>query len=250
MNRLYYLLSVMFILVQTSCIQEVVEPTNALPVVETLTVTKLPNNQLLLSGKISNKGAAEVEDVGFCFSRKEIPSLLDNQRKATLNNGIFSVVVDEFYPLDTIYVRAFAGNRYGFSEGQNQFYVVERNAAPVVPCTLDSNTYFDGTFTINANSIFMTKSTKYTKVEIYTSMTDIEIGFNTEQVTSGIYTINNSWRSSPQTCDMHITNYTMNDGGLVYVTEREDGFLISFCDVTFNVGNYVVHTKGNFRVYN
>lgn len=238
----------------SACIKEDVTVDNALPVVQTVSAKKLPNNQVLLTGQVIRAGAAPLDILGFCYNKKQEPALIDNQIDINPKTGTFTAIVNEMYPLDTIYFNTYAGNQYGYTTGKSLKYVVENNIAPAVPCVMDSNSFYDGAFT--SQNGFVYKSTTQVvrgKLAIIGNFSndDIRIEFNTLNPTNGVYTVGDLSSNDPTKCYARITNYQFENGGKIYVTENGDGtYWVSFCELIYYVGSFDAKAKGRLKVYN
>ena len=248
-----------FLLLSTSillsgCIKEDVTIDNALPIVQTISAKKLPNNQVLLTGQVNREGAAPLDILGFCYNRKHEPALIDNQIDINPRTGTFTAIVEEMYPLDTIYFNTYAGNQYGYTAGKALKYVVENNVAPTVPCTMEENSFYNGTFTTRNGFVYKsTSQVRWGKLAIIANFSndDIHIEFNTLNPTNGVYTIGDLSTNDPTKCYASLTNSTFANGGKIYVTENGDGtYWVQFCDLVYYVGSFQVKANAKLKVTN
>lgn len=248
-----HLLSFLSIWLLSGCIKDEVTLQNALPIVETVSATKLSGNRLALTGNVQRAGAAPLDILGFCYHKSRPPLLTDNQIDINPKTGQFSAVLENIFPLDTIYFNTYAGNQYGYTTGNPLQYIVENNAPPVIPCTVDSNAYYDGTFTVRNGYVYKsTNQAQWGKLAIIAnfSTVDLRIEFNTLNPTNGVYTIGDMSTNDPTMCYVRTNNNVFDQGGKVYVKENGDGtYWVSFCDLSFNVGSFTVRTKANLKVY-
>lgn len=237
-----------------SCIKEDVTMSNALPIVETISATKLTDNRILLTGNVKRQGAAELDVLGFCYNKKQEPALIDNQININPKTGTFSAVVYDMYPLDTIYFNTYAANQYGYSTGKPLKYVVENNVAPTVPCNMEDNSYYNGSYTTKNGFVYKsTSQVLWGKMAIIANFSneDIHIEFNTLNPTNGIYTIGDLSSNDPTKCYASLSNNTFDSGGKIYVTENGDGsYYVQFCDLVYYVGNFQVKTSAKLKVTN
>ncbi len=118
-----------FIFTFTNCTKnDENQPYNAVPSVETHSVSSISAIDALGGGYVSNDGGSAVTTRGLCWSTAQQPKVRDSKSVEGSGTGNFTSVIFGLNPGTTYYVRAYATNSNGTSYGnQNSFVTAASN---------------------------------------------------------------------------------------------------------------------------
>ena len=220
------------------------------PILALPTIEINGDDAVKVSAEIESNGGGTIDVVGFCYSKKAIPTLADEQVMLDeIVAGSFSTILAGFKPLDTIYFRAFASNEYGFQYSGVSKITFQVTGPPIVPCSLtdgqmieDGSAYSPsvsgspgyaighGTYGISLSGYFSSKASysmsfyKKPANGTYTVCSYDDI----DKSDSNVHIQRNDGWNSPTSIDT---------GGKVYVVENGDGTVtVTFCSLSYNSG--------------
>lgn len=245
---IFFIAIVQNILLMLSCRKALKDVNDYFPKVKTIAATVQPDGSVLVEGEVESQGYSKIQNIGFCYSTKQEPTLADNQVAVCLGGHTFSVVYPSAgFSIDSVYYfRSWAANEKGYAYG-NTISLNSIIATPVVPpCTFTMNkvriasgnpiyTYysvsvpertFDNTWTFKAET--PDGPTVY-----------FEFG---SEITTGIYNTTTSTSPGNKAVAIHfyqdfISGY-LDVGNKVYVNTISPGvYDISICDATWTEAN-------------
>jgi hypothetical protein len=264
-NTIFILLSVFsIIIILTGCKKDSMDlftdHSKSLPTVKTVSLAG-NGDTILLTGKVTSTGTYPLYFTGFCFSKNPVPDLAENQILLG-NNTVFQAYIMNLTPTDTYYFMAFAANNYGFAKGNIISYVVPKPGPVVPPCSLANNKISDNDFTY---SVFSANSSAGGGIignfEIYANCSSSggnDYSFDFENAPySGIYTtagIDDIESNNPYNKNVYVEvntgmggTFIAQPGSLIYITNSNGKFTVSFCDFIYDIDGTDVHVKGNLH---
>lgn len=196
------------------------------PVVE-ISDFKYENDVLTIKGNVIDEGTSKIYYTGFCYARGHVPELDENQILIEDGNLTFEAVIDDLWPNEDYYFRAFAANSNSFALSDTVHYKVSGNNSEA-PCQLADNTI---EFNIYSKSITYGQITEKDinnlyKVELRCNGLYLSFYFDSEP-TSGIYTtVTSDDELTPAKRNVKIVMFT----GSYYVIEPDDKLYVSVID--------------------
>jgi uncharacterized protein (TIGR02145 family) len=167
---------------------------NALPQVNTTSVTNVTPSTVLVTGEVNSDGGDQNTIRGFCYSTTPSPTISNDTTMNGTGLGVYSGTLQNLTPLTTYYVRAYATNSLGTSYG-NEVSFTTGSVAPSFTCgtstvsDVDNNTYN----TVQIGTQCWTQSNL--KVSKYGNGDNIPTGLVNsawQNTTSGAYAIYNN----------------------------------------------------------
>ena len=105
--------------------------TTGLPVLSTLNITVIGNEQAQSGGEITDGGDSPITAKGLVWNTTGSPTLSDNSTDEGGGSSDFTSIMDNLNVNQTYYVRAYATNSYGTSYGDEKTFVY--TAIPTLP---------------------------------------------------------------------------------------------------------------------
>ncbi len=102
--------------------------------VSTDNVVEITTSSVVATGNITNLGAPDPTQYGFCWSTEESPTTADNviEEGATDSTGAWASMISSLSPSTTYYLRAFVTNDTGTSYGEQLSFTTEAERLAVV----------------------------------------------------------------------------------------------------------------------
>ena len=126
----------------------------SVPEVTSQAITNITTTAATGNGTIVNLGSANVIQYGVCWSTAENPTLNDSKTEqgATSFTGAFTSEMTGLTAATKYYVRAYATNELGTSYGEQVEFTTTQQTQIITFDPLNSVTYGDNTFELNATS--------------------------------------------------------------------------------------------------
>jgi hypothetical protein len=106
----------LFLLIASACNKE---DNSTLPTVETTSVSDVTSSTAKLIIKVTDEGSDIVNGTGVCWGTTINPDLTNNVSNVGAGSGEFTSILTGLTPNTIYYVRAFATNKAGTSDGSN-----------------------------------------------------------------------------------------------------------------------------------
>lgn len=113
LSNKYRLLFILYFSLLLSCNKDVYESIK----VETVAVSQIGEDSILVEGRISNNNNVDVLYNGFCMSKLPFPEMKDNQVLVKRINGSFKALYLNLEPDTEYYFRSFAVNDFEYTYG-------------------------------------------------------------------------------------------------------------------------------------
>lgn len=98
------------------------------PTVQTGSVFNIKEHSAVCTGMLMSSGGGNVSSFGVCWSKNEHPTIDQEKKETTTNDGSIEVEISGLEPGTTYYVKAFATNEAGTSYGEQVSFTAESNA--------------------------------------------------------------------------------------------------------------------------
>ncbi len=224
---------------------------DVLPEIETSSVSMPVNDTIVMMGELLSRGKGDLDFAGFCYHSDCIPEMNDNQIVFYPLEDRFAVGVVGLIPEDTVYVRTFAANSYGFTYGNTLEFVVPYPNAVEPPCSLGENTVFTD-YLYSVNYPYVSDNGLTYDVTLYTDGgPSMKFTFYDYPVT-GIYrtTKDDYLDESQKEVKVYIYDRLVKSGENVYinVNREESTFTIEFCDLVYTAYSGESTVSGNVLV--
>ena len=237
-KRFYLFIILVLVIAGCSDNSELFEDySNVLPEVKTVSASMPVNDTILIVGELITSGRGKIDVVGFCYHEEHVPDMLDNQIVFVPSGDLFGAELTGFEPNDTINIRTFAANSYGYVYGNTLKYVVPYPTAVEPPCKLDDNTIISE-FDYNVGYCYDDEYMfSYEIVVTISYSTRLKIRFN-EMPISGVYKTNyyNYLEEDKRNVEGLVGDNIVHIGDNVYVDVNyiDETIKIEFCDLVYN----------------
>ena len=88
-----------------------------LPEVSTDQIVQVTDEAAVITGSIISSGGTDIDEVGFCWSISQNPTIDDDLTVSTIETGHFIGLADDLLPNTKYFVRSYAQNSIGVSYG-------------------------------------------------------------------------------------------------------------------------------------
>jgi hypothetical protein len=219
---------------------------DSLPYVEMQSV-EMYHDSVLMIGNVTDEGATHVELCGFCYNTTGSPSMEENQVLLSGTSGEFGALLGDLHRETRYYIRSFAYSSTGYTLSETVTFDVPVAGPPTVPCMLQENMVTIDDIEMDVVSTLAGEPYAYSGnygIEIIcndVSLKKIDLDF-LEKPVNGIYTTCSDYdlysggKQVYAEAKMGTYGHTIDYGGLVYVTELENGdYEIVFCTLYVDI---------------